>query len=69
MLVEQTMRRVWVNSEFVLFPVDIGYRVLDFTNRNIHKLTETGWQITYSNKTCMRNIEVMVLDEGMVIFI
>jgi len=66
MLKQSTLLRVWVNSEFVLFPVDIGYRVLNFTNRNIHELTETGWKISYSNKTCMRNIEVAVLDEGVI---
>ena len=60
----QKYTRVCVNSEFVIFPVHIGYRMLDFKNRNIHELTKTGWKISYSNKTCMRNIEVMVLDEG-----
>ena len=57
------MLRMWVNSEFVLFPVYIGFRMLDVENRNIHELTKTGWEIIYSNKTCMRNIEVFVMDE------
>lgn len=63
------MIRVWVDSEFVLFPVDIGFRVLVCETRNIMELTKTGWKITYSNKTCMRNIEVAVLDEALVKFI
>lgn len=66
---EQLMLKVWVNSEFALFPVYIGYRVLDFENRDIHELTKTGWIISYSNKTCMRNVEVMVLDEAVRRFI
>ena len=61
--------RMYVHSEFVLFPVDIGYKVLDFQNRNIQELTKTGWKISYSNKTCMRDIEVAILDEGITRFI
>lgn len=61
--------RMLVDSEFVLFPVYIGYRVLDFQNRNIHELTKTGWIISHSNKTCMRNIEVIILDEAITRFI
>jgi len=57
--------RVWVDTE--KYPRDIypGFRHLKFDDRVIRKyLGGNNWSTIHSNQTCMRNIEVTVLDEA-----
>ncbi len=57
------MIRVWVTSE--KYPRDIypGFRLLK--DRKIDEyLGNNYWKTLYVNKSCMRDIEVNVLDEG-----
>ncbi len=60
--------RVWVNTE--KYPRDIyrGFRHLK--DRKIDEyLGDNNWKTLYVNKSCMRDIEVNVLDEGVRVFI
>ncbi len=56
--------RVWVDSE--KYPRDIlrGFRHLDFVKREVTEYSGDGWRVLQSNQTCMRFIEVAVMDDG-----
>lgn len=59
------MIRVWVTTE--KYPRDIypGFRHLNFNSRQIDEyLGGSNWKTLYANKSCMRDIEVNILDEG-----
>jgi len=68
---EQTMLRVWVNTETPL-SWNVAYDGMKALYEDIreiweyHSIGEGKFQIKtiYSNKSCMRNIEVSVMDEG-----
>ncbi len=62
------MIRIWVNTE--KHPRDIyrGFRHLN--DRQINEyLGGNNWKTTHVNKSCMRDIQVNVLDEGYIRFI
>lgn len=56
--------RTWVDTE--KFPRDLfpGFRHLNYNERKVWEYSSTGWKLLYCNKTCMRNIQVVVLDQG-----
>lgn len=58
------MIRTFADTE--KYPRDIlkGFRHLNFEKRTVSEYTGTGWKILYSNQTCMRFIEVCIMDEG-----
>lgn len=70
----QKMIRAWVDTEDMgglihslkQFPNEshLGMRVLDEKNRIIYVQTKIGYKELYVNKTCMRTIEVIILDEA-----
>lgn len=62
--------RVWVDTEKYPRDIYLGFRHLDFNGRKIDEyLGDNNWKTLYVNKSCMRDIEVNILDEGKRVFI
>ncbi len=64
MMAETSFRRIWVSTEIPISKPHIGDRHLDYNNRKILEYTSKGWKTLYSNKTCMRLVEVVIMDWG-----
>jgi len=62
------MLRVWVNTEKYPREIYRGFRHL--IHRQVDEyLGDNNWKTIHVNKTCMRNIEIKVLDEAYTRFI
>ncbi len=64
-----TMIRTYVNTDY--FPTEPfeGHRMLSYKDRLIYKFDGKMWVTSICNRTCMRYIEVAILEDGRVEFI
>ncbi len=60
------LRKMWVDSEYDTIVWD-GFRCLH--DRQVDVYEGKGWKTIYANKTCMRDTQVVVLDEAVVRYI